>query len=141
MDDQWKKREKFLYLSEARNDHFIITFDDFGQAVRTPPEALPAAAGPVSEPTPGEYPCPCCGYLTFPVPKEDAIAYICPVCFWENDVFDPGKDDPSDENGGMTLREGRENFQKYGAVEPRFVQCVRPPLPGEIPQKSDENGA
>lgn len=34
-----------------------------------------------------KYPCPCCGYLTYPVPREDAIAYICPVCFWENDVF------------------------------------------------------
>ena len=34
-----------------------------------------------------KYPCPCCGYLTYPVPREEAIAYICPVCFWENDVF------------------------------------------------------
>lgn len=134
MDDQWKKREKFLYLPEARNDHFIITFDDFGQAVRTPPEAPAVAAGPVSEPTPGEYPCPCCGYLTFPVPKEDAIAYICPVCFWENDVFDPGEDDPSDENGGMTLREGRENFLSCGAVRPDLVKYVRPPRPEERPQ-------
>ena len=31
------------------------------------------------------YPCPCCGFLTLPVPREEAIAYICPVCFWEND--------------------------------------------------------
>ncbi|MEG0388886.1 MAG: CPCC family cysteine-rich protein, partial [Niameybacter sp.] len=35
----------------------------------------------------GIYACLCCGYKTLPVPKEDAIAYICPVCFWENDVF------------------------------------------------------
>ena len=87
------------------------------------------------------YPCPCCGYLTFPVPREAAIAYICPVCFWENDVFDPGEDDPSDENGGMTLREGRENFRNYGAVRPDLVCHVRPPLPGEIPKKFDKNGA
>ncbi len=81
----------------------------------------------------GLYPCPCCGYLTFPVPKEDAIAYICPVCFWENDVFDPGEDAPSDENGGMTLRQGRENFKRYGAVRPDLVQYARPPRPVEIP--------
>ena len=23
-----------------------------------------------------KYPCPCCGYLTYPVPREEAIAYI-----------------------------------------------------------------
>lgn len=137
MDDQRKKREKFLYLPEAHNDHFVITFDESGQAVRTPPEGAVSAPAPIPEPEAEEpagiSPCPCCGYLTFPVPIEAAIAYICPVCFWENDVFDPGEDGPSDENGGMPLRKGRENFQKYGAVEPRFVQYVRPPLPGEIP--------
>lgn len=35
----------------------------------------------------GKYPCPCCGCITLPVPPSEAIAYICPVCFWENDVF------------------------------------------------------
>lgn len=64
----------------------------------------------------GRYPCPCCGALTFPAPKEEAVAYICPVCWWENDVFTPGEDDPSDENRGMTLREGRENVRRFGAV-------------------------
>lgn len=136
MDDEKKKREKFLFLPEAHNDHFIITFDDFGQAVRTPSEAPLAAVEPIPEPTPGEYPCPCCGYLTIPVPKEEALAFICPVCYWENDVFDPGEDDPSDENGGMTLREGRENFKKYGAVRPDLVRHARPPRPGEIPKHS-----
>lgn len=86
------------------------------------------------------FPCPCCGYNTFPVPREEAAAYICPVCFWENDVFGPGEDAPSDENHGMTLREGRENFRKCGAVQPRFVQYIRPPLPGEVPKKSVQNG-
>lgn len=84
-------------------------------------------------PAPGKYPCPCCGYLTFPVPKEDAIAYICPVCLWENDVFDPGEDRPSDENRGMTLAQGREAFRRLGAVREEFLQYVRTPLPEEIP--------
>ncbi|MFI3255507.1 MAG: CPCC family cysteine-rich protein [Eubacteriales bacterium] len=35
----------------------------------------------------GFYPCSCCGYITLPVAREEAIGYICPVCFWENDVF------------------------------------------------------
>lgn len=41
------------------------------------------------------YPCPCCGYLTARYPRKNAIADICPVCFWENDVFSPGEDEPS----------------------------------------------
>lgn len=43
------------------------------------------------------YPCPCCGYLTLPVPQKEAMAYICPVCFWENDVFLQSETEPSDE--------------------------------------------
>ena len=81
------------------------------------------------------YPCPCCGYLTFLAPKEEAIAYICPVCFWENDVFDPGEDDPSDENRGMTLRQGRENYRKWGAVREDLARHARPPRPEEIPDQ------
>lgn len=137
MDDQRKRREKFLYLPEARNDRFILT-----DGARQPeePDSMPTPEPEPEEPA-GSYPCPCCGYLTFPVPREGAVAYICPVCFWENDVFDPGEDDPSDENGGMTLREGRENFRNYGAVRPDLVCHARPPLPGEIPKKSDKTGA
>ena len=82
----------------------------------------------------GRYPCPCCGYRTFPVPKEDAIAFICPVCFWENDVFDPAEDAPSDENRGMTLLEGRENYRRFGAVRPDLVQYARPPRAEELPE-------
>jgi len=122
--EQAEKRKKFLFFPEAHN----YGPDAAGHAYQPPAE-------PRSEPEEpdGIYPCPCCGYLTFPVPREDAIAYICPVCFWENDVFDPGEDDPSDENGGMTLRQGRENFKRYGAVRPDLVRHARPPRPGEIP--------
>jgi len=94
-----------------------------------PPEDRPP---PPPEP-PGIFPCPCCGYLTFPVPKEEAIAFICPVCFWENDVFISSDDEPSDENHGMTLNQGRKNYQKYGAMREDFIKHVRPPLPSEIP--------
>ena len=76
-----------------------------------------------------------CGYLPFPAPKEEAIACICPVCFWENDVFDPGEDDPSDENRGLTLRQGRENYRRWGAVRPDLVVHARPPRPEERPKE------
>lgn len=87
---------------------------------------------PEVPPPKGEYPCPCCGYLTLPVPKEEAIAYICPVCMWENDVFDPGENAPSDENHGMTLREGRENYKKYGAVREDLRAYAREPKEEEM---------
>lgn len=79
----------------------------------------------------GVYPCPCCGYRTFPVPKEEAIAYICPVCFWENDVFIKSDNEPSDENHGMTLNEGRSNYKSFGACSPKMLPYVRKPRPDE----------
>ena len=50
---------------------------------------------PKEPPPKGRFPCPCCGYLTYPTPKEYAVAYICPVCFWENDVFTSDEDELS----------------------------------------------
>lgn len=78
------------------------------------------------------YRCPCCGYYTFPVPREDAIAYICPVCFWENDVFTSHDDEPSDANGGHTLNEGRTNFKKFGACTQDMLIHVRQPKVDEL---------
>jgi hypothetical protein len=34
-----------------------------------------------------KYKCLCCGNYTLPVEPEAAVAFICPVCYWENDVF------------------------------------------------------
>ena len=76
-----------------------------------------------------KFPCPCCGYWTFPVPKEEAVAYICPVCFWENDVFTLGEDQPSEENRGITLKQGREAFRGLGAVPKPLAQNPRTPCP------------
>nr|WP_325296851.1 CPCC family cysteine-rich protein [uncultured Dysosmobacter sp.] len=84
-------------------------------------------------PAPGKYPCPCCGCKTFPVPAADALAYICPVCMWENDVFTASDDEPSDENRGMTLNQGRAAYRRFGAVREEFLQYARPPLPEELP--------
>lgn len=72
------------------------------------------------------YQCPCCNSYTLPVPADCAIAFICPVCLWENDVFIHGDDEPSDENGGMTLREAQSNFRKFGAFHIDFLKQVRP---------------
>ena len=119
-------REKFQYLPTAENGFLLLGKSEEGGWTVLEESGPSPAPEPEPEEPAGIYPCPCCGFLTFPVPKEEALAYICPVCFWENDLFDPGEDDPSDENRGMTLRQGRENFKRYGAVRPDLVQYVRP---------------
>ncbi|MCI5499388.1 MAG: hypothetical protein MR419_07675 [Clostridiales bacterium] len=77
------------------------------------------------------YPCPCCGCRTLPVPREEAVAFICPVCFWENDVFTRDENEPSDENHGLTLCQARENYRRFGAVLEEFQAQVRPPTAEE----------
>lgn len=108
----------FQYLPEARNN------DDHAEPkVEKHEEKLDK----------GIYPCPCCGCKTLPVLPECAIAYICPVCFWENDVFITSDQEESDENGGLTLREARETYQKIGACQERLLPYVRKPRPEELP--------
>ena len=68
------------------------------------------------------YTCKCCNHPTLPVPPENAIAFICPDCFWVNDVFTADENEPSDENRGLTLTEGRENYNRYGICDPRLKE-------------------
>lgn len=109
-------KKKFVYLPEAV------------QTINTPSDTA------IENRIKGGYPCPCCGYLTFPVPQNDAMAYVCPVCFWENDVFLTGEDEPSDENHGMTLTEARKNFQAFGACSEDMRIYVRKPELEEYPK-------
>lgn len=128
------------YAGGVEKKRFLLALEQAGLEEQKKAAILPEASSTPS-PAPQEpeppvlraFPCPCCGYRTFPVPKEDAIAYICPVCLWENDVFDPGEDQPSDENRGMTLRQGRAAFRRLGAVREDLLQYARRPLPEEIP--------
>lgn len=63
--------------------------------------------------------CPCCDYFTL---SAVAMYDICPVCFWEDDGT-------TGEHGfspnGVSLAEGRENFQKYGASKLHDLEYVR----------------
>ncbi|MFH5806190.1 CPCC family cysteine-rich protein [Alienimonas sp. DA493] len=59
---------------------------------------------------------------------------ICPVCFWEDDVREDGRDPnavTSGANGGLTLARARENYAACGACDPAMVPHVRPPRPEE----------
>ena len=71
--DPTEQRE-FPYLPEAVNASFVIGGADAEAVPVKEGTPIPAPEPEPAEP-PGKYPCPCCGYLTFPVPKEDALAY------------------------------------------------------------------
>jgi len=75
--------------------------------------------------------CPCCQFKTL---CGRGGFEICPVCYWEDD----GRDEPDAEkvlggpNGLLSLRQAQTNFQKFRAVERRFISMVRPPLEDEL---------
>ena len=76
-------------------------------------------------------PCPCCGYRTLSSCNDYEI---CPVCFWEDE---PGSLRDPDYIGGanaVSLRVGRSNFERFGAVEGRFRTHVRSPEANELPR-------
>lgn len=98
---------------------------------------LPSTEGsctPADSPTvKADAPCPCCGRITIPN-HGDALAYICPVCCWEIDLFIHSENEPSDQNHGLTLKQARWNYQKYGAVLPHLRQYSRAPKEDERPE-------
>lgn len=79
-----------------------------------------------------KYKCLCCGNYTLPVEPQCAIAFICPVCYWENDVFISDEDEPSDENGGLTLLQAKENYRKFGAYRSGVLPYARKPTNEEL---------
>ncbi|WP_297638718.1 CPCC family cysteine-rich protein [uncultured Clostridium sp.] len=72
----------------------------------------------------GDSQCPCCGYMTIPN-KGDALAYVCPVCYWEIDLFINGDNEISDLNYGITLMEARYNYEVFGASHKKIKKYCR----------------
>jgi hypothetical protein len=76
-----------------------------------------------ADPTP-RHQCPCCDYVSLP---ERGNYLICKICFWEDDGQDLDQlDEESGPNHGMTLRQGRTNFQAFGACERTMLKHVLP---------------
>ena len=101
--------------------------------------------------------CLCCGYRTL---EERGAFDICPVCFWEDDPYimfekmdETGEIDSvynhnncddedytgedvldiaSSANDGLTLRQGRTNYKKFGACCQEMLQYCRKPRKTEI---------
>lgn len=82
----------------------------------------------------GDTPCPCCGFITIPE-KGDALGYICPVCFWEIDLFIESDHEPSDQNNGLTLKQAKENYKNLGAVSAMMKEYCRQAREEEYPDK------
>lgn len=83
------------------------------------------------------YQCRCCGYFTLIGETEEDVAWdICPVCFWENDIFDEAPDQYSGANH-MTLAQGRTNFKKFFACTSNMISYVRLPKLEELPENNE----
>jgi hypothetical protein len=75
-------------------------------------------------------PCPCCHNRTLIVRGGFEL---CPVCWWEDDGQDDADADAvrGGPNGGISLADARENYQRLGACDFLFARKVRPPRPEE----------
>jgi len=56
--------------------------------------------------------CPCCDFFTLSIRGDWEI---CPICFWEDDGIDLDRADRKSGPNYLTLRAGRQNFQRIGA--------------------------
>lgn len=108
------KKKEDLFLPTARN-YFEINAKDEEKVVENVSVEEEIVANAL---------CPCCGNKTIPN-HGDALAYICPICFWEIDLFIQSENEPSDQNNGLTLAEAKENYKRYGALLPRLKKYCK----------------
>jgi hypothetical protein len=73
--------------------------------------------------------CPCCGHIVF---EERGNWEICPICYWEDDPVQVA--DPWFRGGANTpcLADAQQNFSTFGAMEERFTEFVRSPVPTDL---------
>jgi hypothetical protein len=84
-----------------------------------PEDGLVVACRPASN----NYPCPCCGYLTFSEPPGSYD--ICDICGWEDDEYQ--LDDPEAPSGanGVSLVQAQRNYSGCGVSDPAIRKTVR----------------
>lgn len=69
--------------------------------------------------------CPCCGYEVF---DEYPGSYeICPICFWEDDVFQLYFPHQGSGPNHASLVEAQVNFIQFGACDRAMAKNVRSP--------------
>src|SRR5690349_10060472 len=75
-----------------------------------------------------QYPCPCCGYMSF---EEPPGSYnICPICFWEDDAVQLAF--PYSKWPNLPLVEAQKNYAEFGATRDREKRHVRPPMEEDL---------
>ena len=80
------------------------------------------------EPNDKQYPCPCCGYMSF---NEPPGSYdICEICFWEDDPVQLRF--PFTGGANIPLVQAQANFAAYGVSANRLKPHVRPVMEGDI---------
>lgn len=73
--------------------------------------------------------CLVCGHKTI---MHRGSFEICPVCFWEEEgAVDQPNAPKGGPNGNLSLNQARANYEKFGAIEERFVSLVRLPARDE----------
>jgi len=77
-----------------------------------------------------KFACPCCGYKTFEL-KPNGTYDICQVCFWEDDLSQLNNPDYVGGANKVSLRQGQQNFAKFGACEEDMIKSVRKPTQKE----------
>lgn len=74
--------------------------------------------------------CTCCRCFTV-----EGISSICPVCFWQKDIYQEAHIDDDGGPNNVSLQEAIENYKRMGAIEERFIKDVRPPREDEMISK------
>ncbi|MEK7165590.1 MAG: CPCC family cysteine-rich protein [Patescibacteria group bacterium] len=64
-----------------------------------------------------KYACLCCGYKTLNEQPPGTFG-ICDICGWEDDNADGGANK-------VTLKEAKENFNKFGMSDPNHLQIKK----------------
>ena len=78
-----------------------------------------------------KFKCPCCSYLTL---GEERKWEICPVCFWEDDLFQFNDPNLKDGANDLSLNQAKKNFKQFKAIDKDSIKYVRIPLYDEMPK-------
>jgi hypothetical protein len=68
------------------------------------------------------FPCPCCGHLTFGEPPGSYE--ICAVCFWEDDAVQLRWPDYRGGANRPSLLDAQRTYAEIGATESQFLRFV-----------------
>jgi hypothetical protein len=82
-----------------------------------------------------KYQCPCCENYTLDNYPNGTFE-VCPVCGYEIDYADTFNYCVGVTKYSLAIAKGRENYQKFGAINKKMLKSVRKPLKNELPPKT-----